>query len=251
MFTIGLIRCIHKFNDNGFHISYHLHSPLNDMLKPFGISKEDLANFLKDEAVIGGSFAIASFQKDPLSEVVGDMDIYKKIPVQIYTSNTMIIRYFEEDKKWFSNYGYSEIINSYYFEKNKSQKAKYIQKYKSGKLIFEVKSFQNKSNKKKIDVIYIKKDFTEIGNYMDFTICNTFITFQNTAIFGKKYQEYFVSRHLNDVKSKRLVPIMSEVEDFSFSNRKSRLDKYLARGFTIDDNEKNKYLDMIKNYTKN
>ena len=213
-----------------------LHS-LDEMILPFGIPKQDLANYLGDAGVIAGSFAMASLIPDFGS--IGDMDIFKIIPAHhpFQAPKSMdAILYFESITTWFARYGYEEDGASYEDAKNIYDFSTYI---------YKVQTFKHLESGVKIDFVHIKMHYMYIAQNTDFTINNTYIAFQNANVAFPMYNEVYISRNYTHLMEKRLMlssmdgvfrkdGVYCPLDSVTAPKRLTRLEKYLARGFVME-----------------
>jgi hypothetical protein len=216
-------------------------TPFETMLEPFGIPKPDLANFLGPRnAVVGGSFAIASLLHVEDTFTPGDMDIFMPNPWYLRDpKSSEAIAYFEVITTWFSQYGYIEDSVSYGHENN----------YDFSLYIFKVQTFKHTTSGAKIDVVHITSRCDYVLRHTDFTINDTYIAFRTERHDFPVYEEYYVCNHYDDLVNKRLVlykapdifsnyfiptfpkNIGCPIDRVTAPKRLARLEKYLARGF--------------------
>ncbi len=216
-------------------------TPFENTLEPFGIPKSDLANFLgAKNAVIAGSFAIASIRPVEDNFTPGDMDIFMPVPWYLCDpKSSEAISYFETITTWFSRYGYVEESVSYGHENN----------YDFSLYIFKVQTFKHTTSGAKIDVVHITSNCAYVLRHTDFTINDTFIAFRTERHDFPVYEEYYVCNHYDDLVNKRLVlykapdifanyftpssgrTIGCPIDRVTAPKRLARLEKYLARGF--------------------
>ncbi len=122
--------------DGGFILDESsVKNPLSLLLEPYGIPKQDLANFLNVRGVIAGSTALVALNP---AFTPGDLDIVMNIPFWLgYQPPRSVegIRYFEETTAWFAKYGYEEVDHSYGDGSGN--------KYDFNRWIYKVQTFQH------------------------------------------------------------------------------------------------------------
>jgi hypothetical protein len=211
---------------------------LSLLLEPYGIPKQDMANFLNVRGVIAGSTAISAL--NPSFEP-GDLDIVMNIPFWLSyqsTKSAAAIRYFEEATAWFAKYGYQEMGHSYGDGSGNM--------YDFNRWIYKVQTFQHCESKKKVDLVHINGPLMIFLQSTDFTINYTYIAFENKNMDFPVYTEFYVSRFYGDVMGKLPLFLMNADNIFRRDNafcplhaknaqaRLNRLEKYLARGYTME-----------------
>jgi hypothetical protein len=216
-------------------------TPLENMLEPFGIPKEDLANLLGErQAIIAGSFAIASLLPVENTFTPGDMDIFIPTPWYIRDPKSRnAISHFDVITMWFSQYGYVEDSVSYEHKNS----------YDFSLHIFKVQTFKHTTSGIKIDIVHINSQCDFILPHTDFTINDTYIAFRRQRYDFPVYEEYYVCNHYDDLVNKHLVlykvsdifcnylsprsgqTIGCPIDTVTAPKRLARLEKYIARGF--------------------
>lgn len=227
------------------------HTPvvtLRTMLEPFGIPFEPLADFCnKSNAVIGGSLAIATLVADfPRDDM--DMDIFSISPFYIRysmgSSSKEVVAYFKSVSDWFAQYEYIEDSTSSGRDND----------YDFTKFISKVQTFKHISNGKKVDFVHITCDHSTLFSNTDFSINDTYIKFQNINMVTPSspvYREEYISFDYENLINKRFrLYDMYNIfrTDFGYETKQgpncplnaitapkrlARLEKYLARGFTM------------------
>jgi hypothetical protein len=216
-------------------------TPLETMLEPFGIPKTDLANFLGPRnAMIGGSFTIASLLPVEGTFTPSDMDIFMPVPCYLRDPKSHeAISHFEIITMCFSQYGYVEDSVSY----------GHTNCYDFSQYIFKVQTFKHTTSGAKIDIVHITRPCEYVLRHTDFTINDTYIAFRTERYDFPVYKEYYVCNHYDDLVNKRLVLYKASdifwnyfsphsgrnsscpIDSVTAPKRLARLEKYLARGF--------------------